>query len=342
MSEIDIRVIGKAGRITLTRPEALNALTYDMALAIEAAIDAWRDNDAVQMIVIDAEGDRAFCSGGDIAKLYQTGRAGDFAWGQKFWRDEYRLNAKLARYSKPIAAFMQGFTMGGGVGISCHSSHRIVGESTQIAMPENGIGLVPDVGGSLILANAPDHLGAYLGLTATRMNAADAIHVGFADTFVPEADWPALIAKLEATGDPAVIAEAGQTAEAPSLPALASDTARLFKAKTLDGIRATLEADGSDFAAAALKKMSRNSPLSMAVFVEMMHRLQGQRIEDALELEYCFVSRSMEHGDFLEGIRAAIIDKDRKPEWQHQWSAPVPQSDVDRMLADTGFSLSDT
>lgn len=339
MSEIDIRVSGKAGRITLARPEALNALTYDMITRIEQAIDSWVDDPAILMVVIDAEGERAFCSGGDIAKLYETGRAGDFAWGQQFWRDEYRMNAKLARYPKPIAAFMQGFTMGGGVGVSCHSSHRVVGESTQIAMPENGIGLVPDVGGSLILANAPDNLGTFLGLTATRMNAVDAIHVGFADTFVPQEQWPALIARLEETGDAAEITAAAQTPAGATLPELAGQTARLFSGNTLGAIRAALEADGSEFATAALKRMSRNSPLSMTVFVEMMRRLQGREIEDALELEYRFVSRSMEHGDFLEGIRAQIIDKDRNPSWRHPWPADVPQKDVDLMLAETGLIL---
>ena len=335
MSEIDIRVSGKAGRITLARPEALNALTYDMITRIEQAIDAWADDPAISMVVIDAEGERAFCSGGDIAKLYETGRAGDFAWGQQFWRDEYRMNAKLARYPKPIAAFMQGFTMGGGVGVSCHSSHRVVGESTQIAMPENGIGLVPDVGGSLILANAPDNLGIYLGLTATRMNAADAIHVGFADTFVPQEHWPALIAQLEATGDANQIEAAAQPAADATLPQLADQTARLFAGDTLAAVRETLEADGSDLAAGALQKMSRNSPLSMAVFVEMMHRLRGREIEDALEMEYRYVSRSMEHGDFLEGIRAQIIDKDRNPKWQFA-DMTVPASAVSRMLMPLG------
>lgn len=339
MGEIDIRVTGKAGRITLTRPEALNALTYNMVTEIERAIDAWIDEPAVSMIVIDAEGERAFCSGGDIAKLYETGLARDFAWGQQFWRDEYRLNAKLARYPKPVAAFMQGFTMGGGVGISCHSSHRIAGESTQIAMPENGIGLVPDVGGSLILANAPDNLGVYLGLTATRMNAADAIHVGFADTFVPQETWPGLIARLEQTGNPAEIRADAEPPTDATLPGLAVETARLFAGETLAKIRTTLEADGSELAAASLKKMSRNSPLSMAVFVEMMRRLKGRQIEDALETEYRYVSRSMEHGDFLEGIRAQIIDKDRNPKWRHPWPADVPQADVDLLLAETDFAL---
>src|SRR6056300_1702778 len=176
MTDIHIRITGRAGRITLNRPKALNALTYDMCLAMEQALLAWRDDPAVDMVVIDATGDRAFCAGGDIADLYASGLRGDYAYGQTFWAAEYRLNALIYHYPKPYIAFMQGFTMGGGVGISCHGSHRIVGETSQIAMPECGIGLIPDVGGSYILACAPGYLGEYLGLTAARMAAADAIY----------------------------------------------------------------------------------------------------------------------------------------------------------------------
>ncbi|MEX0310610.1 MAG: enoyl-CoA hydratase/isomerase family protein, partial [Tateyamaria sp.] len=176
MTDISIRITGHAGRITLQRPEALNAMTYEMCLAIEAAMDAWATDDAVKVVVLDAEGDRAFCSGGDIAELYETGTKGDYAYGQTFWADEYRLNHKIFHYPKPVVSFLQGFTMGGGVGIGCHGSHRVVGDSSQIAMPECGIGLIPDVGGSLMLALAPGRLGEYLGTTAARMNASDAIY----------------------------------------------------------------------------------------------------------------------------------------------------------------------
>ena len=185
MADIEIRVEGHAGRITLTRPNSLNALSYDMCRAIDAALAEWQADDAVRLVVIDAEGDKAFCAGGDIQDLYATGRAGDFTYGRQFWADEYRLNARIAEYPKPYIAFMQGFTMGGGVGISCHGSHRIVCETSQIAMPECGIGLVPDVGGSLILARAQGRIGDYLATTAARMGADDAIFAGFADTFVP-------------------------------------------------------------------------------------------------------------------------------------------------------------
>jgi len=188
MSDLLLRIEGHAGRATLNRPAALNALTYDMANALEAALDQWRDDPLVQLVVIDAVGPRAFCAGGDIADLYATGKAGDVAFGQRFWADEYRLNAKLSEYPKPIVTLMQGFTMGGGVGVGCHASHRIVGESAQISMPECGIGLVPDVGGSRLLARAPGRMGAYLGLTTARMGPGCAIRAGFADHFVPEAD----------------------------------------------------------------------------------------------------------------------------------------------------------
>lgn len=339
MGEIDIRIAGRAGRITLTRPEALNALTLGMAQAIEEAIDAWVDDDQVAMVVLDAEGERAFCSGGDIAQLYATGKAGDYGFGRRFWFDEYRLNNKLATYPKPIAAFCQGFTMGGGVGISLHSSHRVAGETTQIAMPECGIGLVPDVGGSRLLARAPARTGFYLALTATRMGAADAIWAGFADHFVPQDRWQQVIAKLEKTGDPEAITRASATPEPGTLSDLAGECEHLFAGSTLAQIRAALEADGSDFAAGILKKMARNAPLSMAVIVEIMSRLAANptaTVRDALDLEYMFVSRSMGEGDFLEGIRAQIIDRDRNPRWRHPWPADVPDADIQRMLTPVG------
>ena len=183
--DIYVRRDGSAGRITLNRPEALNALTYDMCLAIEKALDEWREEPGVRLAIIEGEGERAFCSGGDIAEMYKAGTAGDYEYGRRFWRDEYRLNAKIAEWPKPVVSFLQGYTMGGGVGVGCHGSHRVVCESSRIAMPECGIGLVPDVGGSLILARAPGRLGEYLATTAARMGPADAIAAGFADMFVP-------------------------------------------------------------------------------------------------------------------------------------------------------------
>lgn len=335
MSDISIRITGCAGRITLTRPKALNAMSYDMAMAIEQALDEWAENDAVRLVIIDAEGEKAFCAGGDIQELYDRGRAGDFAYGQRFWRDEYRLNARIAEYPKPYIAFMQGFTMGGGVGISCHGSHRIVCETSQIAMPEVGIGLVPDVGGSLLLARAPGSLGEYLGITATRMGAADAIFAGFADSYIPLSDWPALIETLEEHGDPSVLR--GVAPPPGTLEPLLAPINAHFSGETLASILQSLNTDTSDFAAQTLAKMARNSPLSMACAVEMIHRLRATSasIREALELEYRFTHRAMEHGDFLEGIRAAVIDKDRAPKWQHTLDNP-PSLAASQMLMPLG------
>jgi len=336
-ADIHIRKEGRAGRITLTRPKALNALSYDMATAIEAALDDWRTDDDVALILIDADGDKAFCAGGDIQQLYDTGRAGDFAFGRRFWADEYRLNAKIAGYPKPYIALMQGFVMGGGVGISCHGSHRVTCESTQIAMPECGIGLVPDVGGSLLLARAPGRLGEYLGTTGTRMGPDDAIHTGFADTYVPQLIWPTLTAALIETGDPAVIAAHAKIPPPGLLPALTPQIDRHFSGETLRDIANALRAEDSDFARDTLKTLNRSSPLSMACAVEMIHRLRGPAadIGRALGLEYRFTYRAMEQGDFLEGIRAAIIDKDRKPIWKHGLDS-LPDVAVAQMLQPLG------
>ncbi|HKK36935.1 MAG TPA: enoyl-CoA hydratase/isomerase family protein, partial [Paracoccaceae bacterium] len=200
-AELIVAVDRRAGRLTLNRPKALNAVTYAMVTEIENALLAWRDDPAVQLVVIDAAPGRAFAAGGDIRDLYDHGKAGDFAFGRRFWADEYRMNARLFAFPKPVVSFLQGFTMGGGVGVGCHGSHRIVCEGSQIAMPECGIGLIPDVGGSLILARAPGRLGEYLGTTASRMGPADAIHAGFADYFVPAPQWDALKDDLIAHGD---------------------------------------------------------------------------------------------------------------------------------------------
>ncbi len=337
MPDVDIRVTGRAGRITLTRPQALNAMSYDMCMAIDAALRNWREDGEVDLVIVDAEGDKAFCAGGDIAELYETGTKGDYGYGRTFWRDEYRMNAMIFEYPKPVISFLQGFTMGGGVGIGCHGSHRVVGESSKIAMPECGIGLLPDVGGTLMLALAPGRLGEYLGLTAGRMGPDDAILAGFADHYIPQEKWGALIEMLEASGDAAHVASHAESAPKGTLRGMQADIDRTFAGESLDDIRNTLSNEDSDFARDTLKTLSRNSPLSMACTVEILRRLRGPSlsIRKALELEYRFTYRSMEHGDFLEGIRAQIIDKDRNPQWQYAGQT-VPAVAVSNMLRPLG------
>ncbi|WFE73764.1 enoyl-CoA hydratase/isomerase family protein [Roseinatronobacter sp. S2] len=336
MADIHIRREGRAGRISLTRAKALNALSYDMCMAIDAALVDWADDDSVAIIVIDAQGQKAFCAGGDIAQMYETGRAGDFSYGRKFWADEYRMNARLAEYGKPVVSFLQGFVMGGGVGVGCHASHRVVCESSQIAMPECSIGLIPDVGGTYLLARAPGQLGAYLGLTGARMGAGDAIRAGFADLFVPEADWDSIKAALVASGNTDAL-DAGTQAPQGQLAAHQGLIDAAFGHALLADIVASLDRDGSDFAQRTAATLRRNSPLAMACALEMLHaRSKHATIRDALAREFRFTWRSMEHADFLEGIRAAIIDKDRTPHWRHDSIDAVRGADVAAMLASLG------
>ncbi|WP_170381263.1 enoyl-CoA hydratase/isomerase family protein [Ruegeria atlantica] len=337
MPDIDIRITGRAGRITLTRPKALNAMTYDMCMAIDTALRNWREDDTVDLVIMDAEGDKAFCAGGDIADLYETGIKGNFDFGRTFWRDEYRLNALIFEYSKPVVSFLQGFTMGGGVGIGCHGSHRIVGESSRIALPECSIGLVPDVGSTLMLALAPGRLGEYLGTTGHHMGPGDAIFAGFADHYIPISQWPDLIEMLEASGDAELLATHSTT---PPESELAKQQAKIdahFAGESLGDILNSLSQSDLELATKALELMGRNSPLSMACTVEILHRLRGPSLTQrkALELEYRYTFRAMEHGDFLEGIRAQIIDKDRNPRWQFA-DQTVPAIAVSKMLQPLG------
>jgi len=334
---IDIRIEGRAGRITLTRPEALNALSYEMCMEIDRALIDWAKDDAVALVVIDAAGDRAFCAGGDIAQIHATGTAGDFGHARRYWADEYRMNARLFHFPKPVVSLMQGFTMGGGVGVGCHASHRVVCETSQIALPECGIGLVPDVGSTLLLARAPGRLGEYLGITGTRMGPGDAIYAEFADYFVPRAEWPALIAELCETGDWDVVDRAASPAPESALTAAQAEIDRLFAGDTLRDILNMLKFSDSEVATRTRALMERGSPLSAACTVELIHRarLRGT-IEAALEQEYRFTFRAIEDSDLLEGIRAAIIDKDRSPKWRHASLDAVTATEVARMLMPLG------
>ena len=332
MIDIDIRIENRAGRITLHRPEALNALTYDMVRAVEAALDEWRSSE-IDLILLDAEGDRAFCAGGDIADMYDSGQRGDLDYGRQFWRDEYRMNAKLFEFPKPVVSFLQGFTMGGGVGLGCHGSHRIVGESSKIAMPECGIGLVPDVGGSLILARAPGRLGEFCGVTSFRMAPADAILVGFADYFIPEAQWSDLKADLVANGNVAAVDAANEAPPPGRLAELQAEIDHHFAGATLGDVLRSLKNADSDFAGDTLKSMSRNAPLAMACALQIVRRLNSaSSIRHALDQEFRYTHRAVEQGDFIEGIRAAIIDKDRDPAWAHEEMEAVSNAEVSQML----------
>lgn len=337
MTDIIIRKNGRAGHITLNRPQVLNALTWDMCLAIAAALNDWRTDPDVDVIIMDGAGERAFCAGGDIADMYASGQRGDFDYGRRFWRDEYRLNRQIFLYPKPVVTFLHGFTMGGGVGVGCHASHRIVCDTSQIALPECSIGLVPDVGASLMLALAPGRLGEFLGLTGDRMDAGDALFAGFADHFVAQTKWDSLKAALTDTGDPAAIATCAGPAPESRLAGWQAEIDSTFAGERLGDIYRAMPATPGPAVAHARKLMDRNAPFAMACAVEIIHRVRnGMRIENALDQEYRYTFRSMAQGDFIEGIRAAIIDRDKQPKWRHATWADVPVLDVTQMLLPLG------
>jgi enoyl-CoA hydratase/carnithine racemase len=335
--DIQIRVVGKTGRITLTRPRALNALTYEMCLAIEAALDEWASGDEVELVVIDAQGDRAFCAGGDVAQLYETGKAGDYSHGRKFWADEYRLNAKLANYPIAYVAIMDGITMGGGVGISAHGSDRIVTERTRIAMPECAIGLVPDVGGSFILSRAPGFLGEYLAMTGYRMGPGDGIFAGFADAQMESSKKADLITRLENTADLSVLGGFAGPGDAPALASHLDKINRHFGGKSAIEVVHSLEDEETPWAEETAGLIRRSCPLSVACAFEMIRQVRNvSTIEEALTIEYRFTSRSVSHGEFIEGVRAQIVDKDRNPNWQTARLEDVTKGQIRTMLAPLG------
>lgn len=336
MEDLICRIEGRAGRITFNRPAALNALNAPMCAALDDALRGWATDPAVGLVIIDAAGDRAFCAGGDVAAIYRQAKAGNTAEGQAFWHREYRMNLRIASYPKPIVSLMQGFTMGGGVGVGCHASHRIVGETAQIAMPECLIGLVPDVGGTFLLARSPGRLGEYLGTTGNRMGPADAIFAGFADHFVPMTDWPELILALS-DGDINHLGRFLKTSPEGELHTLLPQIDAHFGGETYADILRSLRRDSSDFATRTQETLGRMSPLSASVTVEMLHRLgDTPYMDQALALEYRFTFRAQEESDLLEGIRAALIDKDRHPKWRHACAEDVTGLDVSRLLMPLG------
>lgn len=336
-TDVLLRIEGKAGRITLNRPDSLNALTYDMALAIEKALLDWHDDDHVQLILIDAVGEKSFCAGGDIQKMYDTGIVGNFSYMRQFWSDEYRLNALIANYPKPYIAMMNGIVMGGGVGISAHGSHRIVTQRTMLAMPECTIGLVPDVGGSLLLAKAPGHVGEFMGVTGARLDGADAVHAGFADTLINADDIPALTQQLIDSGNVDCIRDFAQSDFSCQLEQNAGLIETYFSSETaLDSLR-LLEESNVEWANKQAISIRRGCPLSIACTWQMIKSARSfGSIEQALVQEYRFTWNSMDIGDVLEGTRALIIDKDRNPDWKIKHLEEVSDDMIKTMLASLG------
>lgn len=328
---------GAAGRITLNRPKALNALNRVMTDAIAAALGAWRADPQVKHVIIDGAGGRAFCAGGDIRAVYDMIPT-DPEFPRAYWRAEYRLDAMIARYPKPYIALMDGFCLGGGVGLSAHGSHRIVTERSQVGMPETAIGFTPDVGGSWLLARAPGHTGEYMAASAYRMNAADAIHAGFADTMISADDVPAVIAALcEGREASATARQFAQYPGTSDLAARQTDIDLTFGTETIQETVRRLEAKGGTWAEETLKKIAIHSPTALAASHFSVRKVRGlKNVEEALDHEYRYAHRAVDLHDFREGVRALIVDKDGKPRWRPAALDDVRLSDVVALFAPLG------
>lgn len=351
--QISATVADGVGHVTLDRPQALNALSYEMIRELTSVLEVWRDDPEVGLVMLDGAGERGFSAGGDIRELYGYAVDGNAAEAREFFRSEYRLDAMIARYPKPVVAIMDGITMGGGIGLAGHAAIRVVTERSRVAMPETRIGFTPDVGGSWLLAKVPGELGVHLALNSRTMDAADAIHAGFADSYVPSGQIPHLVQALAERADPGTPAEIVMLFDetpGPSALAVARDWVdACYSAPTVAEIIARLRAfaDGtphdasSSFprhpldpaafadAAEAADELETLSPTALTMTLESVRRARTLRtLEEALEQEFRLVAWFIEQHDLREGIRAQVIDKDRSPKWN-----PAALDDVDPELA---------
>lgn len=321
---------GSLGWIRLNRASSLNSLTLDMIRSIAVALDRFQADAGIAAVLISGEGARGFCAGGDIRALRESGLKQD-GTAETFWREEYRLNRRIARFSKPYVAIMDGITMGGGVGLSAHGSHRIVTERSRVAMPEVGIGYVPDVGGSWLLSREPSGVGMYLGLTGRSVGAQDAIYAGLADWEVPSSTLGQLIealAGLEPGVDPDTVRDVISPYSVAGMASLMAQTStvRAMAKDGLEAILAALHEDGSEFARDTGATLLTRSPTSLEIAYQLLRRGRtSASLEECLERELAAALLVLSGHDFYEGVRAAVIDKDRDPRW-----APASLEAVDR------------
>jgi len=320
--DLIVRREGAAGIIRLNRPKALNAMTYEMSQGIDAALDRFEADPAVSVVILEGAGERGLCAGGDIRGLYESSKAGGDL-GKLFWRQEYVMNARISKYPKPYIAFMDGLVMGGGVGLSAHARHRVVTEKTKLAMPEVGLGFFPDVGGTWLLTRSPGEIGTFFGLSGQTMNGPDAIFARFADAVVPSAKLPALREALTGVAPgissvevDKIIAGFATGETAGPMAARRSDIDRWFAHDRMEDIFAALGRDDSEVAQSTLKVLNEKSPRGMVVTLKLLRLSRNaSSLEECLVREYRAALEVFRSDDFREGIRAAVIDKDRNPRW---------------------------
>lgn len=319
-TEISCEIAGRCGVITFDRPEVLNALTLHMVREIARSLDEWERDPTIACVLLRAVEGRAFCAGADIKTLYEWGKAARHDEQLGFLREEYRLNRRIKLYPKPYVSLVGGIVMGGGAGISIHGSHVVAGDAFSFAMPEVGIGFFPDVGATYFLPRLPGKIGTYLALTGRRIGLGDAVAFGLASAYVPSARHAALAARLAAgeTVDAAIEAERAAPPES-MLMGQRHFIDGCFSAATLPAILDEIDDagyGGSEFALATYDTIRQGSPTSLAIALRQMQIGETLDIDEALRTEYRIASRIAEGHDFSEGVRAAIIDKDRRPSWR--------------------------
>jgi enoyl-CoA hydratase len=327
--------------VTLNRPDALNALSHEMALALEKRLLRYERDPDVAAIVVQGAGERAFCAGGDVRRLYDDGLSGG-PYPYRFYPDEYRLNAYIFHYSKPYIALIDGIDMGGGVGVSVHGSHRVVTERLNFAMPETGIGLFPDVGGSYFLPRLPGEIGIYMAMTGARLSAADAVYAGVGDAYVPSDRLDDLIAALEkapyrhgaqTAASRAMMDFAAEPGES-NLAALQDRIDDIFGRETVEEMLAALDEAGDEWAVKTAKTMRSKSPTSMKIALRQIRTGATLDFHDCMRMENRIAYGCIHGHDFYEGVRAVIIDKDQSPKWQPATLEEVGEADIDPYFND--------
>ncbi len=328
-------VEGPIGRIRLNRPKALHALNLAMCEGVLEALEAWRGDAAVEAIVVDHAEGRGFCAGGDIRMLAASG-ATDGVEARAFFHAEYRMNHRLFTYAKPIVAFMDGITMGGGVGLALPCRYRVATENTKFAMPETGIGLFPDVGGGWYLSRLPGRIGQYLALTGHRINGADCLALGLATHYLTSdrlegvKDWI-----VERPREIDLILEgSSDVPDDAEIMTHRDDIDRLFASDVLEEIYAALDADGGEWAAQTLATLKTKSPQTMKVSLRLLHEGAGMAsFADEMRQEYAVGAHVVQRHDFIEGVRAVIVDKDNAPRWDPATPEAVTDHVIDQIFA---------
>jgi enoyl-CoA hydratase len=335
VSEVIVDLAGPLARLRLNRPRQLHALNTAMCEAMLRALDGWADDPAVEAVVIDHVDGRGFCAGGDVRMLAESGAADGVA-ARAFFLTEYRLNHRLFTYAKPTVAFMDGVTMGGGVGISQPCRYRVATENTRLAMPETAIGLFPDVGGGWYLSRLPGRMGQYLALTGHRLNGADCVALGLATHYLPaerltEAKGAIMAAPQDVAGALDRFADAPPEA---AILARREAVDRLFASDRLEEVFAALAEDGGEFARETLATLRTKSPQAMKVSLKLL--LESRTIGtfgDEMRLEYAIATRVVQRHDFAEGVRALLVDKDNAPRWSPATPEEVSDHLIDQIVA---------